>query len=245
MLTSIRSERLVVISDLHLGNPFSRGRHEAIRFLKWAASQKFDICINGDGLEIAQVSFSKLAVEMPEVVQTLRELNKMGCNVYYIVGNHDMALEHFLEDWGTLKVCPFLNLLSGKKRVRIEHGHLYDPFFVSYPTLYEVSTKLAGFLLAIHPNFYRLWISLEKFQARLRARKTGIIGEPPEFAEAAHEICRRGFDTVIFGHTHHRGEFTLPEDKQYLNSGSWLLTCDYVEIVNGHAELKTWQKKSA
>lgn len=242
MITSVRSERLVVISDLHLGNPFSRGRHEAITFLKWAASQKFDICINGDGLEIAQVSFGKLAVEMPEVVRTLREINKMGCNVYYVVGNHDMALEHFLEDWGSLKVCPFLNLHSGRKRIRVEHGHLYDPFFVNFPDLYEVATKFAGILLEIHPKFYKLWIALEKLQARFRARKTGIIGEPPEFAEAAYEICRRGFDAVIFGHTHHIGRIALPDNKEYLNSGSWLLTCDYVEIINGHVQLKVWEK---
>lgn len=35
MITNARSSRLVVISDLHLGNPFSRGRHDAIKFLKW------------------------------------------------------------------------------------------------------------------------------------------------------------------------------------------------------------------
>ena len=240
MITNARSSKLVVISDLHLGNPFSRGRHDAIKFLKWAAKEEYDICINGDGLEIAQVSFTKLAVELPDVVRTLKEINKMGRSVYYVVGNHDMALEHFLEDWGPLKVCPFLNLISGRKRVRIEHGHLYDPFFVNSPTLYELATRFGGVLLAIHPQIYRLWIAFEKLKAKFRTRKAGIDGEPPEFQDAAVEITRRGFDAVIFGHTHHGGHVNLPDNKEYLNSGSWLLSCDYIEIVNGHIKHRKW-----
>lgn len=243
MMTSTRAERLVVISDLHLGNPFSHGRDKAVQFLRWASERGFDICINGDGLEIAQASFSKLAMEIPEFVRVLLDLKKKGRSVYYIVGNHDIALEHFLEDWGPLKVCPFLNVTSGKSRIRVEHGHLYDPFFVSHPDLYEVLTRIAGIFLAIHPNAYRLWIAFEKLRAKLRARKTGIIGEPPEFAEAAQEIVKRGFDTVIFGHTHHRGEISLAEGKRYLNPGSWLLSCDYVEIDSGQVSMRKWEPK--
>jgi UDP-2,3-diacylglucosamine pyrophosphatase LpxH len=244
MITSAKSSKIVIISDIHLGNPFSNGRDEVLRFLRWAASEKYDICINGDGLEIAQASFSKLAIEIPEVVRALRDVNRMGSNVYYIVGNHDIALEHFLEDWGSLKVCPFLNLISHDQRIRIEHGHLYDPFFVKYPVLYQTLTILGGFLLDIHPNLYKWWIKFEKLGAHLRAKKSGIIGEPPEFAVAAYEICRRGFDAVIFGHTHHLGEVDLPENKKYYNSGSWLISYDFLEINNGIISKKSWKIKS-
>lgn len=240
MITKATGEKLIIISDVHLGNPFSKGRHDLISFLKWAAEQGFDICINGDGLEIAQVSFIKLAIEMPEIVRTLREINKMGRSVYYIVGNHDIALEYFLEDWGSLKVCPFLNYTSGLTRIRIEHGHLYDTFFINFPDLYETLTRFAGFLLAVHPNFYKLWMALERISTRFLKSKTGIIGESSEFSKAAHEITRRGFDAVIFGHTHHLGEMSLPEDKKYFNSGSWLISCDYIEINQGQIEIRKW-----
>lgn len=241
MLTSASGQRLVVISDVHLGNPFSKGRHEVIQFLKWAAKNNFDICINGDGLEIAQVSFHKLAEEMPEMVKTLREIDRLGRKVFYIVGNHDIALEYFLEDWGALKVCPFLNYQTNDTRIRIEHGHLYDPFFINFPDLYEALTRFAGVLLAIHPKFYSLWMKIEKLHAKLRRKKSQIVGEQPEFAEAAYEISRRGFDAVIFGHTHHRGSMALPDGKTYYNSGSWLLSFDYVEIIEGEIALKTWE----
>lgn len=244
MITNARADKLVVISDIHLGNPFSNGKDEALHFLKWAAREKYDICINGDGLEIAQVSFDKLAQEIPAVVRVLKEINKLGTNVYYIVGNHDIALEHFLEDWGHLKVCPFLNLVSGQNRIRIEHGHLYDPFFVKFPRTYEVLTRFAGFFLEINSDLYKLWIKIEKIFTKLHWKKSRIEGELPEFQEAANEICRRGFDAVIFGHTHHMGEVDLPDNKKYFNSGSWLMSYDYLEINNGFIQKKHWEKKN-
>ncbi|MBC7539642.1 MAG: metallophosphoesterase [Bacteriovorax sp.] len=242
MITTASAKKLVVISDIHLGNPFSKGRDEALRFLKWAAVEGYDICINGDGLEIAQVSFDKLALEIPMVVKTLKDINKLGTSVYYIVGNHDIALENFLEDWGSLKVCPFLNLSSGSSRIRIEHGHLYDPFFVKFPAAYEVLTRMAGIFLEINPNLYKLWNNIEKLFTQLRWKKSGIAGELPEFQEAAYEICRRGFDAVIFGHTHHMGEVDLPENKKYYNSGSWLISYNYLEINDGVIQKKNWLK---
>lgn len=230
----------MVISDLHLGNPFSKASREAANFLRAAAREGFDICINGDGLEIAQASFRKLKVEIPELLRAIREVTHAGRSVYYVVGNHDILLEHFLEDWGALKVAPFLNVHSAGTRIRIEHGHLYDPFFVKSPIAYEVLTHLGGYLLKIHPAIYRAWIAFERFRAQLRFRKTGILGEPTQFAEAAHALSQRGFDYVVFGHTHHPGETRLPDGNRYLNSGSWLLSRHFVRIENGAVRLEEW-----
>ncbi len=240
MITNLYTEKMVVISDLHFGNPFSTRTKYVLEFIKWASAQNYDICINGDGLEIAQASYSKIISEMPDVVRTIKGLNKLNNSIYYVVGNHDIGLENFLEDWGFFKVCPFLNVTSGKTRLRIEHGHLYDPFFVKHPALYEKLTHLGGLLLKISPSLYKTWIRFEKWKAYLRAKKSGIIGEPPEFADAAWEISQRGFDCVVFGHTHHPGEVQLPEGRKYFNPGSWLLSCHYVEINRGVINLKNW-----
>jgi UDP-2,3-diacylglucosamine pyrophosphatase LpxH len=240
VITTIRSDRLVVISDLHLGNPFSNSKKKVIPFLKWAAKEKYDVCINGDGLEIAQSSFSKVAFEVPEFLRALSELRRAGREVYYITGNHDIALEHFLEDWGMMKVSPFLNVHSGDLRVRIEHGHIYDPFFVKYPVLYDRLTHFAGFLLKINPKIYKLWILFEKWTSYRRAKKSGIVGEQPHFREAAEELSNRGFDAVIFGHTHHAGEKSLENGNRYFNTGSWMLTTHYAKIEAGKVSLEVF-----
>ena len=240
MITSIVSDRLVVISDLHLGNPFSDAKKKVLPFLKWAAAEKFDVCINGDGLEIAQSSFAKVAFEVPEFFRVLGEFKRAGREVFYVTGNHDIALEHFLEDWGVMKVSPFLNVLSGETRVRIEHGHIYDPFFVRYPVMYDRLTHFGGILLKINPNLYKLWITFEKWTSNRRAKKSGIVGEKPHFREAAEELSRRGFDSIIFGHTHHPGQRELENGSSYYNTGSWMLTPHYAKIENGKVSLEEW-----
>lgn len=108
--------------------------------------------------------------------------------------------------------------------------------------MYEALTHLAGFLLKVQPQLYKIWITFEKWQSRLRARKTGIIGEHPSFKEAAEELSRRGFDAVVFGHTHHPGISPLENGGWYLNPGSWMLSTHYVLIENGRTELKEWKQ---
>lgn len=236
---------MVVISDLHLGNPFSRAKKKVIPFLKWASKQGFDICINGDGLEIAQADFNRVAYEVPEFFRLLREVRNRGREIYYVTGNHDIALEHFLEDWGVMKVAPFLNVTSGTQRIRVEHGHIYDPFFVKHPKLYGALTHFAGYLLKVHPQVYRLWIAFERWKSRLRAKKTGIVGEHPQFREAAVELSRRGFDAIVLGHTHHAGQSTLETGAKYFNPGSWMLKPHYVLIEKGRVSLESWANPKA
>lgn len=242
MITQVRSEKLVVVSDLHLGNPFSEAKKKVVPFLKWAANQGYDICINGDGLEIAQASFTKIAFDVPELFRALGDIRKKGREIYYVTGNHDIALEHFLEDWGMMKVSPFLNVASGDSRIRIEHGHIYDPFFVRHPVLYEALTHFAGYLLKVQPSVYKMWISFERWRSRLRHKRTGILGEHPSFKEAAAELGRRGFDAIVFGHTHHPGVSQLETGGTYLNPGSWMLSTHYVKIESGKVSLEEWIK---
>lgn len=244
MITDIKSEKMVVISDLHLGNPFSKAKMNTLEFLNWARINSYDVCINGDGFEIAQVSFAKLARDVPEVLHALKAHTKSGKSIYYVVGNHDIVFENFLNDWGGFKVAPFLNLESHSNRIRIEHGHLYDPLFVKNPELYEFLTWAAGFALKIHPNLYKLWIQFEILQSRLwRSKKKGIEGEHENFINAAEELLARGFDHVVFGHTHHIGQVDMGEGKTYFNPGSWLMDTTYVHIENGICDMRSWKKK--
>ena len=242
MIVNVQAERLVVISDLHLGNPFSKDNGRILRFLSWACDNDYDICINGDGLEIAQVSFHKLAKDVPDLMQLLRKITGRGRMIYYVVGNHDIAMENFLDNWGGFVVTPFLNVQSGEKRIRIEHGHLYDPFFVNHPKMYEFVTWFAGFFLMVLPTVYKVWIAFERLKSRLKGHhKSGIPGEPEAFLLAAEEVSRRGFDTVVFGHTHHQGHLKIEGGRDYFNTGSWLLEPRFLEILSGEGELKIFE----
>jgi UDP-2,3-diacylglucosamine pyrophosphatase LpxH len=247
VITEIRDQKLAVISDLHLGNPFSKAKNPTIEFFSWAARNHYDVVINGDGFEIAQVSFAKIARDVPEVFHALKSFTAKGRSVYYVIGNHDIVLENFLNDWGGFKMAPFLNVWSNDKRIRIEHGHLYDPFFVRHPELYEFLTWFAGFALKLHPSLYKGWIAWEKFKSKLKRKKSseGIVGEDESFREAAIELSARGFDVVVFGHTHHAGQTDLPTGGRYFNTGSWLMGTPFLEIHNGNVCLRRWTRDAA
>lgn len=115
------------------------------------------------------------------------------------------------------------------------------PFFVRSPHLYEVATRAAGLALHLAPSLYRAWIRLEEYRALRRGEvEGGIPGEPPQFLDAARQLAERGFDAVVFGHTHHLGEVALGDGARYLNPGSWLLGTHYVAIEDGTIQLREW-----
>ena len=243
-------EHLVVVSDLHLGNPASSARIRLVAFLDHIRDTGASVCINGDGFDMLQTSFSRLAADAIPVINRLKTLRADGRNIYYVVGNHDIVLEHFLEEWSLCDLSPFLNLRSGDRRIRIEHGHLYDPFFARSPTLYGIATHLARYALFAVPDTYELWAHAQRrLQEARRARvgragtvddtrHTAFLGSP--YHDAASMILRRGFDAVVFGHTHLAEMVTLPEGI-YVNSGNWLSGASYVEITNGELTVRTWE----
>ena len=238
MIIDAELDRMLIVSDLHIGNPFSHASDSFGSFLDFARKNQFHVCINGDGLEILQTSFANLANDTVRVIDRIRAVLATGLRVYYVVGNHDIVLEHYLSSWAEVRICPFLNLRSGTTRIRIEHGHLYDPFFVKHPRLYDTLTRAAGPLLHIYPDVYRLWSSYEKLKDKLASKSEHA--EPSAYHQAAEMLLQRGFDAVVFGHTHNAESVELLPGKRYVNSGNWMHGGSYVEIDRGAIELRRW-----
>jgi len=234
------SERMIVISDLHIGNPFSTAKRKLGQFLRHCSDEGYDLCINGDGFEILQASFGVLARDSIGVLADLRDLMRAGRRVFYVIGNHDIALEHLLQSTYAQQISPFLNVLSGGQRIRVEHGHLYDPSFIKHPLFYEALTRAAGPLLHVYPDAYRAWSGYQRWKDRWTRERAKSHLEASVYYEAADRILRRGFDTVIFGHTHKAEAVEMGDGKRYINSGNWLRGENYVEIDRGAVTLKRW-----
>ena len=241
MILDIEEERLFVVSDLHLGNPASLASRRILPFLQHVANEGGSLCINGDGFDMLQTSFKRLASAAVPVLAQLQTISERGGHVYYVVGNHDLVLEHFLDSTFTFELSPFLNLASGDARIRIEHGHVYDPFFSRYPLLYSWATHLAGLALFIPADMYRGWTWLAERLDRVKREKAGDdLAEISYCHRAAEMLLGRGFDAVLFGHTHNAEHVELPSGT-YVNSGNWLRGHTYVEIDHGKIDLKTWE----
>lgn len=248
MITDVREERLLVTSDSHIGSLFCDARRGLIRFLEYARDNGYNVCINGDGIDVEYTTLRNFTAETSAFLRDLRRLTG-EMTVYYTVGNHDILLEHYVGDWGRLHLVPFLNVRSGSARIRIEHGHLYDPSMMTDPSLHHGIRQFLCMLCRMYPPGY-FWH--EKYQRvrfryvrRLLGQDRHALESPatrdvsPAFLDAAEELAGRGFDAVVFGHTHYAGELPLNQNRaRYLNTGSWFREPHYVTIDNGVVTLE-------
>jgi len=235
------TDRLLVISDLHLGNPASTAEKRLLGFLDHAAEIGASVCVNGDGFDVLQMSFTRLVSAGLPVLTRLRHVQAAGGTVHYVVGNHDIVLEHFLDNVLSFEMSPFLNVSSAGRRIRVEHGHVYDPFFARYPRLYGGCTRVAGAALWLDKDLYRAWTYVSDALNGRRRRRAGDDDLHYSYChEAAEMLLARGFDAVVFGHTHNAEVADLPSGT-YLNAGNWLHGHTYVDIDHGDVSLQTWE----
>jgi UDP-2,3-diacylglucosamine pyrophosphatase LpxH len=250
MITNVREERLIVTSDTHIGSLFCNARPGLIRLLEFARDRGYNVCINGDGIDVLHTSLMKMTMEASVL---LREFQRLSADmtIYYTIGNHDIILEHYLGSWGRMLLVPFLNVSSGDKRIRIEHGHLYDQFLMKYPVMQPALTRFIGWCCEFYPPWYNLeerikhirYSGIPKLLGRRTQTASGVVrqDEHPAFLEAAEEIAARGFDAVIFGHTHHAGVIPINGSlASYVNTGAWSRQPHYATIESGVIELKPW-----
>jgi UDP-2,3-diacylglucosamine pyrophosphatase LpxH len=244
MNTDVREERLIITSDLHMGNALFPPNRDFIDLARLALRNGYNLCINGDGVEIIQMSFSRLTRQLGEAANIFRKYPDAGLKIYYTVGNHDLVLEHFLQDWGGVIVIPFINVESGERRIRVEHGHMYDNNFLAYPGIYTAMMVIGRWAISIHPRVYEHLehvnqgiVNVGHFIKRVKGDDAepelpdGIPGEHPSFRLAAEEISGRGFDAVVFGHTHRPGHVRLLSGGMYYNTGAWMHK-PYCAVIN-------------
>jgi UDP-2,3-diacylglucosamine pyrophosphatase LpxH len=234
--------RLFVISDLHIGSPASSAGSRLEGFLDHVRRERWALCINGDGFDILQSNLRRFVTDVPPVLRALRRLIEDGLSLYYTVGNHDIVLEHVLEDL-PITVTPFLNLRSGDVRIRVEHGHLYEPFYAKHPHLYEFGGRAGRPLLLLNRDAYRFWSRAQLTLDRRRRRLVDGRSLYPHHV-AAQTLVQRGFDAVIFGHTHLPELTQLADGGTFVNSGSWMKSADVVRIEHGDITLGTWSGRS-
>lgn len=252
MKTTVRENRLLVVSDVHMGNRLHSTRRAFTQFVQFALENRYSICINGDGIDIVQLSLSQLVTDLTPSLGLFLKFGENDLRIYYTVGNHDLALEHFLNDVGRMRMVPFLSVASGDQRIRIEHGHMYDDMFLRFPRIYATFMIIGRLAIAIGPGAYKAMHSFNdgfvafsewalSLGGLLKKKKEvpeggAIPGERDCFRDGAFASGSRGFDTIIFGHTHTPGTYTVADGVKYYNTGAWFSDPHVVAIADG----KTW-----
>jgi len=241
----VNEDNLCITGDIHLGNPFFKQSKSLVSFLDYLVDNNLNLCINGDGIDILQLSMAGISLDFPLILKHLELLASRNLKIYYIIGNHDIYLEHFFHRWKDFLLVPFLDVISGGKRIHIEHGHLHDDFFVKHPTAYKRITVFGGFFLKFFPQIYKItkpWKWLLELPARINHTTKKKPVDKSELIESAKGLLLRGFDSVIFGHSHYVAHVKMEEGGQYFNTGSWLKYPNhFIEVKKGNIELKTWE----
>ncbi|MBM4274795.1 MAG: hypothetical protein FJ134_10110 [Deltaproteobacteria bacterium] len=247
----VEEDHLCVISDLHLGNPSFLKSHSLRNFLNHLSSNNISLCINGDGMDLLQFSIPKFIRDIDSAFKSLKDFFNSGKNkVYYILGNHDIFIKNFLEESGIFPVLSCLEVVSGNKRIHIEHGHYYDYLFQNYQGKYIQIARFLGKLLKVCPELFHVYFKIEWFiewfHYRLKNRKLPQVAssavDSHKYLQAAREFFARGFDIVIFGHSHRHGLQIMEDGKIYANAGAWTSRrSHFLEILKGSISLKEWR----
>jgi UDP-2,3-diacylglucosamine pyrophosphatase LpxH len=245
----VEEDHLCVISDLHLGNPSFLKSHSLRNFVTHLSRNNISLCIKGDGMDLLQFSIPKFLKDLDSALKSLKDFFNNGKNkIYYVLGNHDLLIKNFLEESGIFPVVSSLEVVSGK-RIHIEHGHYYDYLFQNHRGKYIQMARFLGKLLKFRPELFHAYFKIERFMEWLSGLRNGRLPQfaaatvdSPKYLRAAREIFARGFDIVIFGHSHRHGLQVLEDGKIYANAGAWTSRrSHFLEILQGSISLKEWR----
>jgi predicted phosphodiesterase len=163
-------------------------------------------------------------------------------------GNHDLQWETYLAKSGLGAAMPFLDVVSGNRRIHIEHGHIYDRRFQRFPRVHQQTARILGKLLKISPQFFHLFFHLEWWLYGVNKKTLGPedpLFDVPRNLRAALDLFTKGFDIVILAHSHRHGLHLMEDGKVFANAGAWTSPrIHYLEIQRGAIRLREWRGQS-
>jgi UDP-2,3-diacylglucosamine pyrophosphatase LpxH len=200
--------RCVFASDLHMGHRWSNF-HELHAFLK-AIDTPEHLYLLGDIVD--GWSFPRSwhwTQENNNLVRKVLSLAKHGCQVHYVVGNHDDFLLPFAgHDFGQFRlVREIIHTTADGRRLLVLHGDQFDLIAKAAPILYLLGNWGYALLLranslvnAIRRIFRRPQWSLSLW-AKRRTKQFSSFLTGFENLVARYAV-ERHCDGVIAGHTH-------------------------------------------
>jgi UDP-2,3-diacylglucosamine pyrophosphatase LpxH len=218
----------VILSDVHLGsaNCQARALAELLDRIATGELPTSRLILNGDVFD--SIDFRRLNKTHWRVLSLIRKLSDQ-IEIVWLAGNHDGSAEIISHLLGVTVQDEYV-LVSGRQRVLILHGHVFDEFIESYPSLTWLADRL-----------YRLLQCLDRTHTFAKMAKHGsktFLRCVKKIADGAVELAqKRGCTAVVCGHVHAPCAH-VDQPIPYFNSGSWTeLPCTYLTVANGHVEL--------
>ncbi len=233
--------RAIWISDIHLGTKGCQAK-KLLDFLKTHSADT--LYLVGDIVDMWALSrkiyFPKSHVNVMKKILTLSK----NTTIYYVRGNHDEALDHFVPfDIGNIKVVKdVVHTTATGHRLLVCHGDKYDQV-IQYAKWVAILGDI-GYTILLKSNAWVNWIrrrfGFGYWSLSAYAKKTvkGVVSFIGDFEQAViKDVKAQGFDGVVCGHIH-QAEIKILDGVWYINDGDWVESCTAaVEHMNGDLEI--------
>lgn len=218
----------VILSDLHLGSDNCQAKSicEMLERIDRDEIATRQLILNGDVFD--SMDFRRLKRSHWKVLSLIRKLSDR-LEIIWLCGNHDGSAEIISHLLG-VEVRDDYILESGKERILILHGHVFDAFLDNHPILTWFADSIYWLLQLVDRSHYIAKIAKKGSKTFMRCAKKI---EDRSIAMAKRLNCTM----ATCGHTHVAAAHT-EQPIPYFNSGCWTeLPCHYLTVKDGVVKL--------
>jgi UDP-2,3-diacylglucosamine hydrolase len=168
----------------------------------------------------------------------LYNLIQDGVQVHYILGNHEVMIGRFLNEFGFKVHNQNATLTIEGKRVFLAHGHMIDRRL--WTTIWQklLTSKVNHALYSlIHPDVGVFLAQGIAFLSRKQRRTPHAAALLELYARSKFEYA----DIVMLAHSHIPVLKKFPGNKYYINTGDWIEHFTYGVIDKSGISLRRFK----
>ena len=191
--------KTIIMSDLHIGDPRHKPRHQPIQNL--LEKKEFDrLILNGDIIDLWADSLEN--IKKDEFFRFLCSL-ALEKEVIWVIGNHDSDIRYFPYLMPNAHMCDFY-MLDDQDKILVLHGnHFYPHENMAWYS--KVASVLNLWVWKITRWLGRKW-NYEGFNLQSRITRRGFWYE--QYAKTHRQKLLKEYsdnenvDAIVMGHTH-------------------------------------------
>ena len=239
------NKKIYFASDFHLGSFDISDSHKREKMvISWLSSIEKDakaIYLLGDIFDF-WFEYKKVVPKgFVRLLGKLADLIDKGIDIHYVVGNHDMWMNDYLEQEIGLKLH-FQEFIINEdnKLIFLGHGDGLGKGDYTYKLLKVIfSSNICKWLFSrLHPNF---GISLgQAWSNKSKKRQEKLVNEDKEILAGYCKEQQKNnpVDYYVFGHRHIPIDVKIDERCRYINLGDWIHHNTYAVYSDQKLELK-------
>jgi len=218
--------KTVIISDLHLGSPYSQ-LEKIIDFLH--SIQTETLILNGDFIDgwslFRKGGWSNRCTRVIRII--LDKIRDEKTRVIYVRGNHDDFLDKmFPLSFEGIEVISELEYPTREGTYLITHGDGFDSVTSQHKWLalvgdvgYQIMMKSNAWYNTFQPRFDWPKFSISQWT---KAKVKSVVAFVDQYEQQLQDLARqRNYRGIICGHIHTPADKKIGEFR-YLNSGDWV-----------------------